>query len=383
MHDAAKIRVMRFGVKPNARRIAFLTKIERPSMCAESLRMRLQHPSRRRLAEASSCLHFCFMNNDFPEPQFITANGVRFAIYEADGDAARTNPPILLVHGWPEIAYSWRNQIHALADAGYRVIALDLKGFGRSDAPKDVALYDIEHITTDLAGVLSALNIERAVFCGHDWGGSIVWSMAQWRPERVAGVIGVCTPVKPRPPVPPISILKKRFTEKHYFVQFQEPDVMEALFETDIERFVKMMFQKPAPRERWASLVPRIYDLPGRFKNAKEPDTDSLLVSDDVIQVYIDAFQRSGFHGGVNLYRNVDRNWELMESRDETVRAPGLWIGADLDLFLPPESADGMEALVPDLEKHVIAGSGHWVMWEKPQDLNALVIDWLTRRIST
>jgi len=322
------------------------------------------------------------MDLQFPDPAFIDANGVKIAAYEVDVDPERKQPPIILVHGWPEIAFSWRNQIHALAAAGYRAIAIDLKGFGRSDAPKDVRLYDIEHITSDLAAVLDALDIEKAVFCGHDWGGAIVWSMGQWRADRVAAIIGVCTPVRPRPPAPPIEIFKKRFTEKHYFVQFQEPEAPERLFETDIERFVKMMFQKPPSRERWASLIPRIYDLPGRFKNAKEPDTDSLIVSDDVIKIYVDAYKRSGFHGGVNLYRNVDRNWELMKGRDEIIRKPSLWIGAELDLFLPPESADGMEELVPDLEKHVISGSGHWAMWEKPAALNALLIDWLNRRIS-
>jgi epoxide hydrolase A/B len=322
------------------------------------------------------------MNHPFPEPQFIDAGGVKIAFYEADGDANRERLPIILVHGWPEIAYSWRNQIHALAAAGYRTIAIDLKGFGRSDAPKDVRAYDIEHLTGDLCAILDALDIERAIFCGHDWGGTIVWSMGQWRADRTAAIISICTPVKPHAPAPPISIYKKRFGEKHYFVQFQEPETPEALFEADIERFVTMMFQAPPPRAQWAALIPRIYDLPGRFKHAKAPSPDKFIVSDDIIQVYIDAYKRSGFHGGINLYRNIDRNWELMAGRDETIHAPSLWIGAELDLFLPPESADGMEAIVPDLEKHVINGSGHWLMWEKPAELNAVLIDWLKRKIS-
>ena len=323
------------------------------------------------------------MPNTFPDPKFIDAHSVQLAVYEVNGDPAHTKPPIILVHGWPEIAYSWRNQIHALAEAGFRVVALDLKGFGNSDAPKETSLYDIEHLTNDLAALLDGLDIEKAVFCGHDWGGAIVWSMAQWRPERVSGVIGVCTPLRPRPPAPPIDIIKQRFGEAHYFVQFQEANTPEVLFATDIERFVRMMFQKPAPRERWASLIPAVYDFPGRFKSGRPVDASNLIVSDDIIQAYVDAFKRSGFHGGINLYRNVNRNWELTEGRDEIVRAPSLWIGAELDLFLPPESADGMEKLVPDLEKKIINGSGHWVMWEQPQALNDLLIDWLKRRIST
>lgn len=314
---------------------------------------------------------------DFPDRKFVTANGVRFAVYEENGDPAGDKPPILLVHGWPELAYSWANQIQPLANAGYRVIAFDLKGFGWSDAPRDPAVYDIEHITNDLAALLDALKIDRAIFCGHDWGGSLVWSMGQWKPERVAAIIGVCTPLKSRPPAPPIEILKKRFTEKHYFVQFQERGKPEALFESDIERFFMMMFRRPAPRERWPELIPWVFDLPGRFKEGRLPSAEGLIVPQSVISAYVDAYSHSGFHGGINFYRNVDQNWRLMDGRDETVRAPALWIGADLDMFLPPESADGMEKIVPNLEKQIIEGAGHWVMWEQPEKLNAAIIDWL------
>ena len=325
--------------------------------------------------------HSAAMDAPFPDPRLVDAGGVALAVYEADGDPKRERPPVLLVHGWPEIAYSWKNQIGALAEAGWRTIAVDLKGFGRSEAPKDKALYDVEHMTADLSRLLDALDIEKAVFCGHDWGGALVWGMGQWAPERAAGIIGVCTPLRPRPPAPPLTILKNRFTEKHYFVQFQAPDAPEALFAGDVERFCRMMFRRPAPRARWPALIPAVFDLPGRFKSGKTPPADDMIVSEAVIAVYAAAFRRSGFHGGINLYRNIDRNWELMEGRDETVRAPSLWIGADLDMFLPPEGAEGMEALVPDLEKHVIADSGHWIMWEQPEALNALLIDWLDRRM--
>ena len=321
--------------------------------------------------------------SDFPDAQMIKAGDVTLAVYEADGDPARVRPPILLVHGWPEIAYSWKNQMQALAAAGFRVIAFDLKGFGRSDAPKDPALYDALHMTADFAALLDALGIERAIFCGHDWGGALVWAMAQLHADRVAGVIGLCTPLRQRPPVAPLQIIEKRFGPKHYIVQFQERNRPETLFETDPDRFFRLMFRGPPPRERWASLVPQVYDLLGRFRDGPAPPKDGVILQEADIQVYVDAYRRSGFHGGVNLYRNIDENWRGMEGRDETVRAPSLWVGAELDLFLPPETADGMEAIVPDLEKHVVAGCGHWVMWEKPAEANALIIDWLDRRFSS
>lgn len=320
--------------------------------------------------------------NGFPEPQRIKAGETELAVYEVNGDPDGARPPVVFVHGWPEIAYSWKNQLPAFAAAGFRAIAFDLKGFGASDAPKDPALYDAAHMTGDFEGLLDALGIEKAIFCGHDWGGALVWSMGQLRPERVAGIIGLCTPLRARAPAPPLTIIEQRFGPKHYFIQFQERDTPEALFETDPDRFFHLMFQGPAPREKWPALIPHVYDLPGRFRDGPAPSNDKVIIPEADIQVYIDAYQRSGFHGGINLYRNIDANWRLMDGRDETVAAPSLWIGAELDLFLPPESADGMEALVPDLEKHVIAGCGHWIMWEKPQEANALMLDWLTRRFS-
>ncbi len=314
---------------------------------------------------------------DFPPPLMIDANGVSLAVYEEG-----SGPPVILVHGWPEIAYSWKSQISALAAAGYRAIALDLRGFGRSSAPHDKHLYDMRVLTDDLAALLDALGLERAVFCGHDWGGAIVWGMAQLKPDRVAGVISLCTPLHPRAPVPPLTIIKKRYSDRHYFVRFQEEGAPERLFKNDIERFFRMVFRKPVPRDQWPGLIPGVFDLMARFEKSNELRTDDLVLSTDDLKIYEAAYRQSGFHGGINIYRNIDQNWSLMEGRDETVRAPALWVGAELDLFLPPETAEGMEALIPDLEKIILPGCGHWVTWEKPDEINTHLIDWLKRRYS-
>ena len=314
---------------------------------------------------------------DFPEARFVEAGDVRLAVYE-DGPA--DGLPIILIHGWPEIAYSWKHTMKALAGAGYRAIAPDLKGFGLSDAPRDPALYDIRHMTDDLAGLLNALSIDQAVFCGHDWGGAIVWPMAQVHGSRVAGVIGVSTPHRPPPPVAPLAILEKRFGPDHYIVRFQEPDAPEATLARDIDQFFTLMFRGPAPRSAWPGLVPRIFDLLGRLENGPAPNPADCVLSAEDRAVFKRAYERSGFHGGINLYRNIDRNYAIMEDRDPRIAQPALWIGADLDLFLPPEGAEAMTGLAPDLEKHVIDDCGHWVMWEQPEALNALIIDWLRRR---
>ncbi len=237
------------------------------------------------------------MNNQhypgFPVPSFIDAPDGKIAVYQA-GDIASSKMPIVLVHGWPEIAYCWKNQIDVLAQQGHYVIALDLKGFGWSDAPEDPNLYDIIHMTNDLAAVLDALKIKQAIFCGHDWGGAIVWPMALLHPKRVAGVIGVCTPHLPPPPVSPLSIIRRRFGAKHYFVQFQEREKAEKIFTGEEEKFFRIMFRKPVPKENWAALIPRIYDLPGRLLRGPLPSLDDVIVSHDVIDVYINAYRQSG-----------------------------------------------------------------------------------------
>jgi microsomal epoxide hydrolase/non-specific protein-tyrosine kinase len=309
-----------------------------------------------------------------PEPRLIDIGGVRIALREAGAGT-----PIVLVHGWPELSYSWKNQFGPLVEAGYRVIAPDLKGFGGSDAPADPKLYDSATMTGDLARLLDACGIDRAIFCGHDWGGALVWPMAQQRPDRVMGVIGVCTPHRPPPPAAPMSIIEKRFGSTHYFVQFQPLGEVERLFETDVERFFRIMFRRAPTQAEIAAAGARLFDLPGRFRDGPPPE-GGLVMSEEDLAVYIAAYRRSGFTGGVNLYRNVDRNWEIAKTQDPVIRKPALMISASNDAFLPPESADGIEALVPDVERALIENCGHWVMWEQPARLNAIMTDWLKKR---
>ncbi|MBI1393336.1 MAG: alpha/beta fold hydrolase [Alphaproteobacteria bacterium] len=321
---------------------------------------------------------------DFPHPRRIevASHGgetIALSVHEAGaGDGhGESRPTVVLVHGWPELAYSWRNQVGPLVEAGYRVLVPDLRGFGASDNPKPKEKYTIHHMVGDLKGLLDATGVEKAVFVGHDWGGFLVWPMAVLNPDRVAGVIGVCTPHKAPPPVEPLKILEKRFTANHYFIRFQEPGAPEALFTGHEEKFFRMMFRRPAPRAIWEKLIPGIYDIFTVFGRFNDSDDSKLVISREHLQVYVDAYQRSGFHGGVNLYRNVDGNYHLMKDVDHTVRAPAFMISAELDIFLPPETTEGMEEIVPNLDRALIKDCGHWVMWEKPEELNALMIRWL------
>lgn len=313
---------------------------------------------------------------DFPRARFVETNGIRMAYYER-GEGL----PVLMLHGFPELAYSWRYQIRALADAGYRAIAPDQRGYGLTDRPAAVEDYDINHLTGDLVGLLDALEIEKVIICGHDWGGFISWQFPLLYPERVAGAIGVNTPFLARPPVPPVQMIKALRGEKNYIVAFQELDKPEAALEKNVRDVFTFFLRKNViTAEEFAKLPAeqRTLDIYAALE-AGNPGGE-LLVSEAELDYYVRTFERTGFRGGVNWYRNMDRNWELSEGLSQKIDVPGLQIGAEDDVFLPPSMARGMERYVPDLETHVIADCGHWTQQEKPDELNRLMIDWLDRR---
>ncbi|MFI5314523.1 MAG: alpha/beta fold hydrolase [Myxococcota bacterium] len=179
------------------------------------------------------------MSRSFPEPRFVRANGVRLAVYEQGAGV-----PVVFSHGFPELAYSWRHQLPALAAAGFRAIALDQRGYGASDRPAAVEAYDIAQLTGDLAGLLDALGLERAVFCGHDWGGMVIWSMGQLHPSRVLGLIGVNTPFMARPPLPPIQLLCAAVGPEHYIVHFQKPGDADERLAKDVRRVFEVLMRR-------------------------------------------------------------------------------------------------------------------------------------------
>jgi microsomal epoxide hydrolase/non-specific protein-tyrosine kinase len=309
--------------------------------------------------------------------QFAQTNGIRMGYYDA---GPRTDtPPLVLCHGWPELAYSWRHQIKALAAAGIRVIAPDQRGYGATDRPEPVEAYDLEQLTADLVGLLDHLGIEQAIFVGHDWGGFVVWQMPLRHRARVAGVVGLNTPHTARAPVDPIRILRKRFGETHYIVQFQNPSrEVDAIFATHVEQTFDCFMRKPLPRVEGA--VPNLAfpQIVAAYDAAA--DRRSPILSAEEKQVFVDAFGRTGFTGGINWYRNMTRNWERCADLDHVVRVPALMIMAENDAVLPPSATDGMERLVPDLEKHLVRDSGHWTQQEQPQQVSDKLIEWRRRR---
>jgi pimeloyl-ACP methyl ester carboxylesterase len=316
-----------------------------------------------------------------PKPQRAQVNGVEIGWYEA---GPRTGVPIVLCHGFPELAFSWRHQIKALADAGRWVIAPDQRGYGISEKPGDVPAYGINQLTGDLMALLDHLGVEKAIFCGHDWGGFVVWQAPLIHPDRVAGVIGLNTPFLPRAPVDPIAIMRARFGPDMYIVWFQTPDEPEAVLGADVGKTMSFFMRRPAdvpitPQPNASGSTFAFKDLLQQWNSAVDPREP--LLTPEEMAVFVEAFQSGGFFGPVSWYRNFTANWE--GSADLPTRIDGvpcLMITAELDAVLPPSSAEPMPAFIGDLETVMVAGSGHWTQQEKPDEVNRLMLDWLDRR---
>ncbi len=296
-----------------------------------------------------------------------------------------TGTPVLLLHGWPELARSWTHQIPALAACGYRVIAPDQRGFGASDAPDAVEAYRIDRLVGDLTGLLDALGLAEAVWVGHDWGGLVAWHGALLARDRVAGVIGVNTPYSPPPARAPIEVLRDVFGPDHYIVRFQEEGA-EAAFTGREDAFFAFMFQRvrrDRARETDGRPPAGAYDLLGAFARFEGAPEDGIVVPAATRAAYAQAYRRAGFRGGLNWYRNFDANWRLVRGLDPTLAQPCLMIAARDDLYLPAELIERMPPLIADLTTHVISDCGHWTQWEAPQELNRVMTAWLTERFPT
>jgi pimeloyl-ACP methyl ester carboxylesterase len=316
-----------------------------------------------------------------PDVAYASINGIRMAYYEA---GPRRGVPIVLCHGFPEFSYSWRHQIAALAAAGRWVIVPDQRGYGLTQGPEAVEAYDMEHLTGDLVGLLDHLSVPKAVFCGHDWGGIIVWQMPLMHPDRVAGVIGVNTPFVPRLPTDPIAMFRHAYGEDMYIVHFQKPGVADAQLAADVDKTMRYFMRKPSgnvsdfaarPADR-RSLA--LQDGLVHYDPAGDPNQ---LLSPEELAVFVESFQRSGFTGGINWYSNFTRNWERAEGLPSRIDGvPCLMIMAEHDVVLPPSMADRMGDQISDLEKVLVEGSGHWTQQEKPERVNGILVEWLERR---
>jgi pimeloyl-ACP methyl ester carboxylesterase len=288
----------------------------------------------------------------------IASNGIELNVLEQG-----SGTPVVLCHGFPELAYSWRHQVPALVQAGYRVIAPDMRGYGASSAPADVDSYDVLALCEDMCGLLDAVGEQSAVFIGHDWGANVVWWLAAIQPERVRAVAGLSVPFVPRAPAAPIPIMRRHLGEDFYIVWFQQPGVADEALARDVRRTLTTSRQWTA---LWAEEEPN-------------PPKRASWLSEEELQVYVDAFERTGFTGGLNWYRNIDRNWRVTGPYAERrIEQPAMFLTGELDpvrAFMPAEAMSGW---VTDLRSEVVVpGAGHWVQQQEPDAVNAALLEFL------
>ncbi|KAK5847463.1 hypothetical protein PBY51_016587 [Eleginops maclovinus] len=294
-----------------------------------------------------------------------------------------SGPPVLLCHGFPESWYSWRYQIPAMAGAGFRVLALDMKGFGESTAPPDTEEYSQEQLCKDLITFMDKMAMPQVTLVGHDWGGALVWNMAQYYPERVRAVASLNTPLFPASTsVNPAEKLKD-IPIFDYQLYFQKPGVAEAELEKDLERTFKIFFFSSAEAvTRPALSTAGVCARGGLFVGLPEQIPRGNMLTEADLQYYVSQYKERGFRRPLNWYRNGEASWRWKCSQPSAkLLMPALMVTAGKDQVLLPAFSKGMEDLIPDLKRGHIEECGHWIQMECPAETNSILISWLTETL--
>jgi pimeloyl-ACP methyl ester carboxylesterase len=309
----------------------------------------------------------------------IETNGVQLHTVEA---GERGAPVVVLAHGFPELSYSWRHQIPVLAAAGYHVLAPDQRGYGRSTRPENVSDYNIAELSADLIGLLDDVGAARAVLVGHDWGAPVVWSSAQLHPDRVTAVAGLSVPPLPRSQVPPTQAFSRIFGSNFFYIlYFQEAGVADAELGSDPAKTMRRMMGGLRPAGDQAAAIRMAKPGPEGFvERLPEPEALPDWISADELDHYIAEFTRTGFTGGLNWYRNLDRNWEIMtDPVSATIGVPALFIaGTDDPTLMFMSRARAAEVVTGPYREVMIDGAGHWLQQERPDKVNEVLLDFLS-----
>jgi len=295
-----------------------------------------------------------------------------------------SGPLVILCHGWPELAYSWRHQLPAIAAAGFHAVAPDMRGYGQTSAPKDVGEYTLFHITGDIVALVAGLGEKQAVVIGHDWGAPVAWHCAMFRPDVFTAVVGLSVPPRPRGPARPLGMLRKMGLERFYWIYFQEPGVAEAEFEADpVLTFRKLFYPKANEALRGTGGGLNLKPGEGFLSLAQPADQMPDWITEADIRRFAITFRRTGFRGGLNWYRNIDRNWDLTAPwQDAVITQPALFIAGTHDAVIRgvigERALAEIERMVPNIRgKVLIEGAGHWVQQERPAEVNAAIVEFL------
>jgi pimeloyl-ACP methyl ester carboxylesterase len=310
--------------------------------------------------------------------RFVQTNGIRMHIAEAG-----SGPVVVLLHGFPELWYSYRHQLSALADAGFHAVAPDQRGYGQTDRPPGIEAYSLFHLVGDVIGLLDALEAHRAVVVGHDWGAPVAWNTALFRPDRVRGVVGLSVPYRPRGQQPPLALYKAALGENFYQLYFQTPGVAEADLERNArESMLTMLYAVSGDNPEIPTLTvdPQV----GFLRGVKLPSLLPSWLTETDVDTYASEFERTGFAGGLNWYRNIARNWELTAPwSGAQVTTPALYVVGDRDpvYHFPgggPQMIENLPRFVPQLRRGVLLeGCGHWTQQERADEVNRLLIDFV------
>tara|TARA_B100001013_G_C24607451_1_gene441669 strand:+ start:490 stop:1557 length:1068 start_codon:yes stop_codon:yes gene_type:complete len=312
---------------------------------------------------------------------FIETNGIRMRLAEMGSDG----PLVLFAHGWPESWYSWRHQLTALSEAGFRVVAPDMRGYGETDAPEEIDKYDIEQLSADMVGILDALGEETATIVGHDWGAPVASHSALIYPDRFTKLVIMSVPYTGRQDQNPLEGLKAVFQDNFFYILYhnEQGGVAEKEYDSDPRGLLSRFYLSPdSPREEpkitdskrsAGGFLPRIGAAKGLPGWLKQKDLDYV----------VNQFEKAGFRGGVNYYRNIERNWEItVDLEDFAIKVPTLFLAGSQDMVIRGATKEmlqsSMEKSIPNLQQVILLPNiGHWVQQEAPEETNQALLNFL------
>ena len=312
--------------------------------------------------------------------KFIETNGIKMRLAEIG-----EGPLILLAHGWPESWYSWRHQLIGLSKAGFRVIAPDMRGYGQTDAPSEIDQYDIKHLTEDMVGILDALGETSAYIVGHDWGAPVATYSALFYPKRFTKLVIMSVPYSGRQDQNPIEGLKTVFQENFFYILYHnEPNgVAEKEYDEDPSGLISRFYQSPDSPRKPPKITDSKRSAGGFLPRIGEAEGLPAWFSKEDLDYVVGQFEESGFRGGVNYYRNIERNWKLTEDlKDHNIKVPTLFLAGTQDMVIAGASKESLESsmkeVIPLLEKVILLPNiGHWVQQEAAEQTNSILIDFL------
>lgn len=309
----------------------------------------------------------------------------RIHCVEVEAAVDTDRPLVVMIHGFPESWYSWRHQLPALADAGLRPLAIDVRGYGRSSAPAEIEAYAMTALVGDVIAVLDDAEVDHAVVIGHDWGAPIAWTTALWRPDRVRGVVGLSVPYNPRGDVEPLDALRALAGDEIFYIDhFQEPGLAESEAEADLGTWLRGFYFSASAECDFSKPSMGFVTPGGRMRDRFQQPAEGQMawMTDDDFDFYLGEFERTGLTGGFNRYRNITRDHhELSAWRFAPITVPSLFIGGDCDgpTILGSKAIENFGNNLPNLVgSHILENCGHWVQQEHPEVVNRLLIDFIT-----